>query len=123
MLRGSNLRRKEFSHGLVYEPQALTGGSGGPRLTLFQGIGCTITIHWTPNRSVTPPKHCAKNVFPIGIVILPSAASALKIRCASVSVGRLRERDTQSKSVGPERMPSDMNSSAPAIRTHACMMR
>ena len=47
---------------------------------LLHGIGCTITIHWTPNLSVTPPKHCAKNVFPIGIVTLPSAASALKMR-------------------------------------------
>ena len=46
----------------------------------------------------------SKNVFPIGIVTLPSAASALKMRSASASVGRLRERDTQSKSVGPDRM-------------------
>jgi hypothetical protein len=43
---------------------------------MFHGIGCTITIHWTPNLSVTPPKRFAKNVFPIGIVTLPSAASA-----------------------------------------------
>jgi hypothetical protein len=42
-----------------------------------QAFGGTMIIHETPNLSAMAPKRLAKNVGPIGICTVPSAASAL----------------------------------------------
>jgi hypothetical protein len=46
-----------------------------------------LTIQCVPKRSVSMPNAYAQNVFCIGIVIWPPAASASKIRFASAAVG------------------------------------
>ena len=59
----------------------------GDNLTLrhLQFCGPTITIHWTPNRSVPIPNFDEKNVFVSGIVIWPPSVNAANVRSASAS--------------------------------------
>src|SRR3569832_715916 len=80
----------------------------------------TITIHPTPNRSVSMPKHGEKNVFVSGICTFPPSASVVNARSAAATSATVSDREKPWKLDGSEH-PSVAITVVSPMRTRACI--
>jgi len=81
-----------------------------------------MTIQPTPNRSVTMPNRCEKNVLAKGICTCPPSAKAENNRSASASEVTVSDRENPWKFAFPVQRPSEAIMVVSPMRKLACMI-